>query len=276
MILTKSSMFIIGPVASLLGYLMDAIYNFLELIGIPNIGLSIILFTLIIYLLLMPLTYKQQKFSKLSAKMNPELQAIQKKYKGKNDNNSVMATNEFFENHPDAKDKFNIYTLDSKTYSGGYGYPVIEAGKKAKKGQSAKSIVSFLKDWFDNGVTYFGMYTLQYAKKSGRIPSAAAFVGEVMGLRPIMKIENNEIVTANKVRGDKAIIPKILECCEKEMIPKTPYCVMYGSDKAVGDEMAQAMTKAVGYPPSEMIQIGAAIAINAGPKVVSVVIKAQK
>ena len=191
-------------------------------------------------------------------------------------NNSVMATNEFFENHPDAKDKFNIYTLDSKTYSGGYGYPVIEAGKKAKKGQSAKSIVSFLKDWFDNGVTYFGMYTLQYAKKSGRIPSAAAFVGEVMGLRPIMKIENNEIVTANKVRGDKAIIPKILECCEKEMIPKTPYCVMYGSDKAVGDEMAQAMTKAVGYPPSEMIQIGAAIAINAGPKVVSVVIKAQK
>ena len=71
-------------------------------------------------------------------------------------------------------------------------------------------------------------------------------------------------------------VEREFELSKKEMIPKTPYCVMYGSDKAVGDEMAQAMTKAVGYPPSEMIQIGAAIAINAGPKVVSVVIKAQK
>lgn len=94
MILTKSSTFIIGPVASLLGYLMDAIYNFLDLIGIPNIGLSIILFTLIIYLLLMPLTYKQQKFSRMQTKMMPEIQAIQKKYEGKKDNESAMAMNQ--------------------------------------------------------------------------------------------------------------------------------------------------------------------------------------
>ena len=94
MILTKSSMFIIGPVASLLGYLMDAIYNFLDLIGIPNIGLSIILFTLIIYLLLTPLTYKQQKFSRMQTKMMPEIQAIQKKYEGKRDNESAMKMNE--------------------------------------------------------------------------------------------------------------------------------------------------------------------------------------
>ena len=94
MILTKSSMFIIGPVASLLGYLMDAIYNFLDLVGIPNIGLSIILFTLIIYLLLTPLTYKQQKFSRMQTKMMPEIQAIQKKYEGKRDNESAMKMNE--------------------------------------------------------------------------------------------------------------------------------------------------------------------------------------
>ena len=189
--------------------------------------------------------------------------------------NALMAAYEFFENHPEAKDKFHIYNLDSKSYSGGYGYPVIEAAKKAKKGQSAKTIVSYLKDWLDNGVIFFAPYTLKYAKKSGRIPSAAAFVGEVMGLRPIMRIQNNEIVTENKVRGDKAIIPKILDCCKKEMIPQTPYCIIYGNDKSVGDELTQVMTKAVGYPPSEIIQIGAAIAINAGPKVVGVAIKSQ-
>lgn len=93
-VLTKSSTFIIGPVAELLGILMNGIFSFLEMVGIPNIGLTIILFTLIIYLLMAPLTIKQQKFSKLSAKMNPEIQAIQKKYQGKKDNDSMMKMNE--------------------------------------------------------------------------------------------------------------------------------------------------------------------------------------
>lgn len=93
-LLTKTSTFIIGPVATLLGYLMSGIFTILDKIGIPNIGLSIIIFTLVIYLCMMPLTVKQQKFSKLQAKMAPELQAIQKKYEGKRDNDSMLAMNE--------------------------------------------------------------------------------------------------------------------------------------------------------------------------------------
>jgi len=90
MLLTKNTTFIIGPVAEILGYIMDAIFNFCStLFGIQNIGLCIILFTIIIYLLMLPLTIKQQRFSKLSAKMNPELQAVNKKYKGKNDQVSM-------------------------------------------------------------------------------------------------------------------------------------------------------------------------------------------
>lgn len=95
MLLTQNSTFIIGPVAKLLGFIMNAIFEFLNLIGIPNIGLSIILFTIVVYLLLMPLTVRQQKFSKLSAKMSPELQAIQNKYKDKQrDQEAMMAMNE--------------------------------------------------------------------------------------------------------------------------------------------------------------------------------------
>ena len=93
-ILTQNQTFLIGPVAKILGYIMEGIFFCLDKIGIPNIGLSIILFTIVIYLLMMPLTIKQQKFSKLSAKMNPELQAIQAKYKNKKDNESMMRMNE--------------------------------------------------------------------------------------------------------------------------------------------------------------------------------------
>ncbi len=85
---------ILGPIARVLGWIMNGIFWVLDKIGIPNIGLAIILFTIVIYLLLMPLTIRQQKFSKLSAKMNPELQAIQKRYAGKKDNESMMAMNQ--------------------------------------------------------------------------------------------------------------------------------------------------------------------------------------
>ena len=92
-LLTQYDGAFLGPIAKLLGFLMEGIFNFLDTIGIPNIGVAIILFTLVIYMLLLPLTIKQQKFSKLSAKMNPELQAIQSKYKNKKDNESVAAMN---------------------------------------------------------------------------------------------------------------------------------------------------------------------------------------
>ena len=84
---------ILKPFAIILGYILEGVFWVLDKIGIPNTGLAIIIFTVVIYLLMIPLTYKQQKFSKLNAKMNPELMAIRKKYEGKNDQDSMMRMN---------------------------------------------------------------------------------------------------------------------------------------------------------------------------------------
>ncbi len=92
--LTKNDGVIIGKVSELLGLIMNAIFNLIDLLGVHNIGLAIILFTIVVNLLMMPLTLKQQKFSKLSVKMNPEIQAIQAKYKNRKDNDSVMMQNQ--------------------------------------------------------------------------------------------------------------------------------------------------------------------------------------
>ncbi len=190
--------------------------------------------------------------------------------------NSVMAVSMLYDEVPESQGRINIYNIDGVGYTGAYGYPVIQGAKKARKGMSAKDIVAYMKDWIDNCIIFFAPYTLKYAKKSGRIPSAAAFVGEVMGLKPVMRIQNNKIVTETKVRGEKSVIPKILDLTLEHMIPKTPYCIVYGNDEAVMEEMAQVMIKKVGYPPEKYFQIGAAIAINAGPRVVGVIFKAQK
>lgn len=81
LLLTKSTTFIIGPIATLLGYIMDGIYR----LGIHNVAWCIIIFTVIVNLLLLPLTIKQQRFMKLNSIMQPELMALQKKYKDKKD-----------------------------------------------------------------------------------------------------------------------------------------------------------------------------------------------
>lgn len=91
---TKNTTPIIGQISSLMGLIMDGIYRLLSLVGIQNIGLCIIIFSIIIYLLMTPLQIKQQKFSKLSAVMNPEIQKIQKKYQGKKDQESMQRMQE--------------------------------------------------------------------------------------------------------------------------------------------------------------------------------------
>ena len=94
MLLTAYDGSILGPIAKILGWLMNGIYEIMAVMGIENVGLTIILFTIVIYTLMLPLTYKQQKFSKLSQKMQPEIQAIRKKYENKKDQASVMAMNQ--------------------------------------------------------------------------------------------------------------------------------------------------------------------------------------
>ena len=91
---TKSGTPIIGQIAVVMGWIMNAIYKVLNMVGIQNLGLCIIIFSILIYLCMTPLQIKQQKFSKLSAIMQPEIQKIQKKYQGKKDQDSMMKMQE--------------------------------------------------------------------------------------------------------------------------------------------------------------------------------------
>ncbi|SCI85567.1 Membrane protein YidC 1 [uncultured Clostridium sp.] len=92
MVLTKAGS-ILGPIATVLGYVMDILFRFTSSFGVFNVGLCIILFTIVMKTLMIPLTIKQQKTTKLMSVMNPEIQAVQKKYKGKSDQESMQRQN---------------------------------------------------------------------------------------------------------------------------------------------------------------------------------------
>ena len=190
-------------------------------------------------------------------------------------NNSLMARDEFFETFPEAKGNFNIHIIDSKSYTIGYGYPVVEAAKKAEKGASPEEIVAYLEDWFACCRIYFAPYTLEFVKRSGRVSCAAAFVGELMGLKPIITFEDGESKTVAKVRGDKAVIPAIIKLAQENMIPHTPYCVIGGSVQEYIDTLDAEAKKAFGYGSSMTTTAGAAISINAGHKIIGIIIKGK-
>lgn len=91
-LLTPYNGAILGPIAKFLGWIMRGIYSLVyNLFGVENVALSIILLTVLIYLCMLPLTIKQQKYSKLSQQMQPEIKAIQDKYKNKRDQASMTA-----------------------------------------------------------------------------------------------------------------------------------------------------------------------------------------
>ncbi len=94
-----------GYIAILLGGVMNYLYEGMSAIGISNIGVAIIVLTVLIYTLMLPLTYKQQKFSRLSRKMSPELKALQEKYKDKRDQASQQA---MLEEQREIYDKYGI------------------------------------------------------------------------------------------------------------------------------------------------------------------------
>ena len=79
---------IINPIASFLGKILDILFMGLNAIGIGNVAVAIIIFTLIVKLLMLPLTMKQQKLTKITSIMNPELKKIQDKYKDKKGNST--------------------------------------------------------------------------------------------------------------------------------------------------------------------------------------------
>ena len=108
-----------------------------------------------------------------------------------------------------------------------------------------------------------------------RIPAAAAFVGELIGLRPILRIEDKEIIIESKVRGDAAVVPAVCKQCCDNIAPGSPYCVICGDNIEARDELAAALTEALGYPPADAYQIGAAVAVNSGPGAVGVCFRSK-
>lgn len=181
-----------------------------------------------------------------------------------------QARDMFFEEQPEAQIKIEI--IDSQCYTMGYGYPLIVACKMAEVGIPFEEIIAYIKEYLNRVEIYFSPFTLKFVKKSGRVSCAAAFVGELLGLRPVISaIGTTSIV--EKVRGNAAVvsyISKLFAERRDQSKPNQPYMILIARSNQSAEELASACEKIAGYPPKGVYKIGAAIATNTGPDIVGI------
>jgi len=176
-------------------------------------------------------------------------------------NAAVMAKDMFYDEHPDCK--MNIQVIDSVSYSVGYGWPIMQADKMIDDGITPDALVSYLKTQFANTEILVSAYSLKFMKKSGRISAAAAFAGEVLGLKPIITLSHGETNVIAKVRGDKMVIPSLIQQFKKRSNDLEHYVIGY-TDEEYGKELYSACVKELGVPPMLSVELGSAVATNAG------------
>lgn len=172
--------------------------------------------------------------------------------------------------------ELDVRLVDGRSYSLGYGYPIVEACKKLSEGQTVDSVVSYLEDQASHMEALLVGFDLRHMKKSGRISAAASFLGELMGLKPIIALYDEVTEVLKKARGEKAAIDAAVETAAARMIPKTPYSVITTTHPDLEKDFIEKLTKKIGYPPAMVEKMGVVVSCNAGPDTVAVFVRGQE
>ncbi|MCI5668859.1 MAG: DegV family protein [Oscillospiraceae bacterium] len=186
--------------------------------------------------------------------------------------NAVLAK----QNVADELKDLTIYTIDAQNYTLCYGYPIIEACKKLEAGQPAKNVAAYLEDWGKHADAYIIGFELRHMKKSGRISAAASFLGELMGLKPLIYLGGAKTEVIRKARGEKAVIDAAVETIASRIIPQTPWCVITTTRPECEKEFIDKMTKKLGYGPAMVEKCGVVVSCNAGPEFIGVLTRGEE
>lgn len=184
---------------------------------------------------------------------------------------AVLSRELFYEEYPEAKQALHIELIDSLTYSMLYGWGVVEGARLALSGAEPQQVVDAITDWCRNSRAVFVPMNLKFVRKSGRVSAAAAFVGDAMGLKPAITFENGASKVLTKFRGDKKVVPGLMDMMRKERKPGTPYFLVYGTNREQYENLQQACAAEMEQPPELSYSVGNIISINTGPNMIAVI-----
>lgn len=189
-------------------------------------------------------------------------------------NAACLARKMVLEEQPEGE--VTIDVVDSASYTYVYGHAVVAAAKAAQEGKSREEVLEVLHRELTTWQVYFGLTNLDFAKKSGRITSTAAFVGEVLGFRPLLTIHNGETDTIQKVRGDRKLVTAMVEKFQNRASNDgRGFYIVHARDRELAKELRKTLEKTTGRKCLGEYLIGASVTTNAGPTVFGVVVPTE-
>lgn len=157
--------------------------------------------------------------------------------------------------------------VDSRQVSLGLGLLALFGGRMARRRQGAAEIAERLRRMSGRMRVLFVVDTLEYLARGGRIGRARAWVGSLLGIKPILGVEKGEVVPVEKVRGGRAAHPKMLELLRQGLDPKRPAVVAIAHARAPvwADRLRQLLEQEL--PLAEVLvgEMGPVVGTHAGP-----------
>ena len=190
-------------------------------------------------------------------------------------NNAVKAAELLEDERPGHKMK--IHLIDSHTYSMPYGWYLCECARKVRAGEPLDACLREMQDKLARVEICLAAYSLKQMKKSGRVSAAAAVVGDLMGIRPIISLNDGISKVEAKVRGDNNVPPAMVKWVKSRVddVKKMPYMVAYTSSSAKRDELVKLCKKEFGHAPLLVFQLGGVVSANTGPDGIAIVFEGK-
>lgn len=184
--------------------------------------------------------------------------------------NALMGQNLLREERPEHH--LQVHLIDPHTYSMVFGWYLCEMARKIRNGGELRPLIQEFEQQMNCMEIILGPYSLKQMKKSGRISAAAAFAGELLGLRPIITLIDGKTKVENKVRGDDKVVPAMVELCKKRVgnVAEMEYMVGYTDIHQVND-LVKLCRKEFGHEPISVFKLGGVIASNTGPDTLALV-----
>jgi len=181
---------------------------------------------------------------------------------------SVVVKNNIEREH----DNLDLTIIDSKCASLGYGMIVYQAGKMAKEGYSKDEIIKMIKHHQKHMEHIFTVDDLDYLRRGGRISRTAAFVGGLLNIKPILDVEDGELVPLEEKRGRRKVFDRMIELMEErgENLHNQIVGISHGDDPEGAKKLRDMIQKE--FKPQGYIvnMIGSAIGAHSGPGTLAV------
>ncbi len=181
--------------------------------------------------------------------------------------------------YADCGKAMRIEMLDSRSYSYIYGQIAVHCAKMRDQGAAFEEIVQDAEDRISRVEAFLAVYNLKHLKKSGRISGGAAFVGEALGLKPISHVIDGAVTVFDKVRGDQALVPRIIEHVKKRIRePDKQTVILLYSDipEAQMKKAEQLVMEQIGAMAVRRVAIGPSVTTNSGPHSIALAFYGEK